>query len=335
MSPVRPKTNPALTAAADAVANLCEDVFSKLYSGSEMAALAAYSQIKHANLNSKSATFYRSFVPLRRRMVGVLTDTYRRYFKLALAHPSDTGQSADRWAVIQLQPAIHASIEWIRDWYVLACEGENRHLVTLANVQIVSGQTSTSPIDISKLSSPPPASPWRAPAWLFGVSLAFFGIGVVKTNRVPDRESAERLGLSHTRLLFKGAKRVFLWELEKAIEMVRNEETAAAGAIPPSTGGGQTQEQIKPKGSKGLLKGIEGLGPKKTDLSQYTHNLTEKQQLAFSLKFEYELGLAEIASRMGLNHKTVYEHIAAAERKMQQARSNEKRKAHRTKTEDS
>ncbi len=62
--------------------------------------------------------------------------------------------------------------------------------------------------------------------------------------------------------------------------------------------------------------------------------VTEKQQLAFSLKFEYALGLAEIATRMGLDRKTAYEHIEAAKRKMDQARSNEKSKARRPKSED-
>ena len=77
-----------------------------------------------------------------------------------------------------------------------------------------------------------------------------------------------------------------------------------------------------------------GSGDRKADFSQYMHNLTEKQQLAFSLKFEYELGLAEIASRMGLDRKTAYEHIEAAKRRIDQTRSNEKSKAHRLKGED-
>jgi DNA-directed RNA polymerase specialized sigma24 family protein len=70
----------------------------------------------------------------------------------------------------------------------------------------------------------------------------------------------------------------------------------------------------------------EGL-VRKADLSRYMHNLTEKQRLAFSLKYEYQLGLAEIASRMGLDRKTAYEHIEAANRKIKQAYSGEKRKA--------
>jgi hypothetical protein len=255
MCAIKPKDNVALADAVEAVANLCEDAFSKLYSGSEWVALAANSQIEHANLSSKSSTFYRSFVPLRRQMVCVLADTYRRYFKLALAYPRDTGQNADRWAVIQLQTAIHAAIAWIGDWYVLACDGENRTLVILDNVPVGPGQTTvTREIDVSKLYSPPSASPWRAPAWLFGVSLPYFGIGVLKTNRMPDRESAERLGPSHTRLLLKGAKWVFLWELGKAIETVRNEEIAAAGTVRPETGYVPPRQPNKRKGWEQRLK---------------------------------------------------------------------------------
>ncbi len=247
MCPIKPKTNLALADAVEAVANLCRDEFSRVYHRSEMAALMVNSQVRQSNIGSKSAAFYQSFLPLRGQMIGVLADTYRRYFKVALAHPSDTGQSAYRWAIMQLQSPLHAAIEWIRDWYVLACEGENQHHVILGNYEVVGGQN-TIPVDISKLYSPPSASPWRAPAWLFGVGLPSFGILVVKTNRVPDRESAERLGLSHTRLLLKGAKRVFLWELEKAIERIRNEEIAAAGTVRPETGHVSQRQPNKRKG---------------------------------------------------------------------------------------
>ena len=254
MSPIKAKTTLALAAPLEAVANLCEDEFSKLTSRSEMQALAVSSQVRQANVDGKSAVFYRSLFPLRAKMVSLLADTYRRYFKLPLAHPSESGPDANRWALIQLQPAIHAAIVWISDWYVLACEGENRHHVLLANLEVLGGQTSTIPIDISKLYSPPSAPPWRAPAWLFQVSPVFFGIGVVKTNRMPDKESTERLGLSHTRLLLKGAKRVFLWELEKAIERVRNEEIAAAGTVRREMGHASERQPNKRKGWQQRLK---------------------------------------------------------------------------------
>lgn len=124
---------------------------------------------------------------------------------------------------------------------------------------------------------------------------------------------------------------MFLWELGAAIKTVRNEEIAAAGAIPRGTVSEHTEAPDKRKDSEHRLKGTDGL-VKKTDLSQYMHNLTEKQQLAFSLKYEYGLGLAEIASRMGLDRKTAYEHIEAARRKIDQAHSSEKGRAHRAKS---
>jgi hypothetical protein len=81
--------------------------------------------------------------------------------------------------------------------------------------------------------------------------------------------------------------------------------------------------QNGPKKPKHWLKGTQGL-TRKADLSLYKNGLTERQELAFSLKWEYGLGLTEIASRMGINHKTAYEHIEAAKKKMEEAISNEK-----------
>ena len=67
-------------------------------------------------------------------------------------------------------------------------------------------------------------------------------------------ESDERLGHSHTRLLLKGARRVLFWDLEEAIERVRNEETAAAGAIRASGVNGQRRRTIRRKGWERRLK---------------------------------------------------------------------------------
>lgn len=323
------KTIPALTSALEAVANLCEDAFSKLDSTSGREALMAHFEIERRHVNEKSAGFYRSYLPLRAHMVALLADTYRRFFKLGLAHPSQTEGDPGNWAWIQLQPAVHAALGWMRDWYVLACDGENRRLRRIASFAYVPGGTVSTPIPTSLAPLPPPTS-WRAPAWLYGVSIALFGIGFLKEQHVPARDSEEKLGEAHTRLLLKGARKVFLWELGAAIETVRNEEIAAAGAVPAEMAGGQGGQTNKPEH---WLKGAEGL-VRKVDLSQYMHNLTEKQQLAFSLEFEYELGLAEVASRMGIDRKTAYEHIEAAKRKIDQARSNEKSKAHRPKSED-
>lgn len=116
------------------------------------------------------------------------------------------------------------------------------------------------------------------------------------------------------------------------MEKVINEEIAAAGTVPAETAVGKMEDASERKSSLLDAKGIDGLGPKKTDLSEYMYNLTDKQQLAFSLKYEYELKLAEIASRMRVDRKTAYEHIAAARRKIDQTHSSEKSRARRAKS---
>jgi hypothetical protein len=73
---------------------------------------------------------------------------------------------------------------------------------------------------------------------------------------------------------------------------------------------------------------------KKTDLSTYQDllsTLTERQQVCFSLKMEYGLGVTEIASRLGLHHKTVQEHVGAAKNRIEQVRAKTKRAANRAK----
>lgn len=61
-------------------------------------------------------------------------------------------------------------------------------------------------------------------------------------------DSEEKLGKAHTRLLLKGARRVFLWDLGAAIETVQNEETAAAGAIRVETVNRQKRVPNKRRG---------------------------------------------------------------------------------------
>jgi len=330
-----PRTNRTVpdtfTSALRAVGNLFQDRFAKLNRSSELQAFSSHSEIKRMLVSQKRSAFLRHFLPLRKGIIELVAESYRRYFKLALAHPSQAGGDPGKWAWHQLQPAVGAVLEWIRDWYVLACDGENRWFVQLASIPI----TETGTISLSIPSTVPPLPPptWRAPAWLFAIS-PLDGIGPLKRQHVPATDSEAKLGEAHTRLLLQGARRAFLWELGAAIETVQNEETAAAGAIPAETVRGQTQGPNKRKGSKRRLKGVEGLGPKKTDLSEYMHNLTEKQRLALSLKYEYELGPTETASRMGVDRKTAYGHIEAAERKIAQMRSSEKRKAQRAKSTD-
>ena len=87
------------------------------------------------------------------------------------------------------------------------------------------------------------------------------------------------------------------------------------------------------KEPKHWQKGTQGL-QKKLNFSGYYHLLTDKQQLAFSLKLEYEVGLSELASRMGISRKTASEHLHAAKRKIDQSLSNDKRRLTSPKNND-
>src|SRR5207244_3937546 len=106
-----------------------------------------------------------------------------------------------------IQPAIITTLEWLRDWYILACDGENKYVRHMGSTEFVpGGQTVSLSIPTSVAPFPPPKS-WRAPAWLFQVSLAYVGVGPLKTKNIPANNSEERLGMAHTRLLLKGARR--------------------------------------------------------------------------------------------------------------------------------
>jgi hypothetical protein len=243
----------AFTSALMAIANLLESDLAKLDYASGIEALAAHSEIERLHLRHKTGPFYRHFVPLRQRMSALLAEAYRRLFKLALANPSQTGDDPDTWAWTQLQRAVGVALGWIREWYVLACDGQNQTVRPAGSLDAVPAQTAS--LSIPATVPPlPPSTSWRAPSWLFGISLAFFGIGGLKTQHVPNMDSDEKLGESHTRLLLKGAQRVFLWELAAAIETVRNEETAAAGATRAEVVSGQERRTIKRKGWEQRLK---------------------------------------------------------------------------------
>lgn len=304
--------------ALEAIGNLLTKELTDIVNAGWSVVLSAHFDIELAPINDRSARFYRHFVPLRQNLASVLAQNYRRCFKLALAHPHQTQRDPHEWALAQLRDAILGAGEWIRGWYILACDGAR----PIASAEVVPGQTVSVPIPSVAQPDPSPES-WHAPAWLFEVG-PFVGIQLLKSRHVPPRDSDEKLGVAHTRLLLKGARRVFLWELGAAIENVRNEEMAAAGAIPaPNMGIEQT---AKSKKQKHWGKGFEGLGTKVADLSRYTHSLTEKQQMAFSLKNEYGLRPAEVASRMGIDRSTMYEHLGAANKKINEVYSSERRK---------
>jgi predicted DNA-binding protein (UPF0251 family) len=311
------------SAALEAINNLLLPEIDQILSGGWGAALSANSEIEIRPISLRSSAFHGHFLPLLKELASALAGAYRRYFKLALARPVQAGDDPNNWALACLQPFVIATVAWIRDWHMLACDGLNPYVQPVASVPFEPGQS----ISISVPLNPPEAAlskSWRAPAWLFAVG-PVVGIGPLKTENVPARDTEEKLSPAHTRLLLRGVRRVFLGMLGTAIETVRNEEIAAAGAIPVETPG--EQARVTKKTPKYWLKGFEGLGPKVADLSRYVQVLTEKQHMAFSLKSEYGLKPAEVASRMGLNRKTAYEHLKAADKKINEAFSNERRKA--------
>lgn len=75
-----------------------------------------------------------------------------------------------------------------------------------------------------------------------------FGVGLMKQEHIPNKESEEKLGPTHTRLLLKGAKRVFLWELQKELQIIANEEIAAAGAVRTETSQNSIRQPNKRRG---------------------------------------------------------------------------------------
>jgi hypothetical protein len=220
-----------LPAALDAIVNLTVQELNNIFRIGDMAAHSAHAEIRVAQIHQRTGPFYRYLVPLRRNLVSLLAENYRRYFKVALAHRRQIGNDLGKWSQSHLQPAVMAALEWLRDWYILTCDGENQYVRRIGSIPYVAGQTVSLAIPTTVSPGPPPTA-WRAPSWLFEVSLALVGIGTLKTKHVPARDSEERLGAAHTRLLLKGARRIFLWELQGSIETVRNEEAAAAGAIP-------------------------------------------------------------------------------------------------------
>jgi hypothetical protein len=190
----------------------------------------AHHEIELRPIIQKRAPFFEHFLSFRGALVSVVAKSYRRLFKLALAHPRQTGPDPHQWAWGQLQPAVRAALEQIRDWYVLACDGENRYVQHLGRVEVVPGQTASLAIPLSVSISPTPKL-WRAPSWVFVVA-PYMGFGALKSENVPANDSEAKLDIAHTRLLLQGARRAFFWGLGAALERVRNEETADAGAIP-------------------------------------------------------------------------------------------------------
>jgi hypothetical protein len=234
------------TRALEAICNLTAQGLGEIVHEAVMIALTAHREISATPVNQRSGRFYRHLLPLRNRAVLVLTENYRRYLKLALAHSQQTGGDAHVWAVSQLQLDIDAALEWLRNWYILACDGENQFVRRLEPVEFSPGATVSANISMGISPLPLPTS-WRAPAWLFAIS-PDVGVGRLKIKHVPPTDSTEKLSASHTRLLLKGAKYAFLSEVAGAIETARNEEFAAAGATPTQVASGRKRSPNKRKG---------------------------------------------------------------------------------------
>jgi hypothetical protein len=236
-----------LTLALQAISNLVLPDLEEFFADSMSTAISAQDQIRLKPVAQRTSCFYEHYVPLRKAVVSQLAVSYRRYFKLALAHERQIGFDSEEWARDQIQPAVRATLEWIADWFVLACDGTNQYVQPIGSIEFLPGQTSSLSIPLT-VPLPPSLKSWRAPAWLFRISIALVGVGALKTKNVPSINSEEKLGAAHTRLLLRGARRVFLWDLEAAIERARNEETAAAGAFPTATGIDRTRTPNKRKG---------------------------------------------------------------------------------------
>jgi hypothetical protein len=115
-----------LIPALEAIGKLLEQDLSLLIFSGNQSALSAHSEIGVVSIHSKSAAFYRHLVPWRENLVSILAGGYRRFFKVALAHPHDAGRGPHQWALLQLQPTLEEMMGRIGDWYVLACDGENQ-----------------------------------------------------------------------------------------------------------------------------------------------------------------------------------------------------------------
>jgi hypothetical protein len=243
----RRNQNNRLSPALTATGNLWNQEFTSLKNSGNLTALATDREIEHAPHSGKSIVFYRNLVLVRNSSVAVLAETYRRCVKLAFANPQEIALDPAEWAWSQVHPAVFVTIEWLRDWYILACDGENQHVRRSDTIEVVPGQIVSLSIPLTVSPDPSPRT-WRAPAWVFQVFPALTGIGLLKQRHLPANGSEEKLGEAHSRLLLCGARRVFLRELAFAIERVRNEETSAIGAIPSDLMRSKVREPINRKG---------------------------------------------------------------------------------------
>lgn len=101
-----------------------------------------------------------------------------------------------------------------------------------------------------------------------------------------------------------------------------SESEARTGAVQAATGSKSRSQGAVGSGTKASPKGSAHLGSKKQDLSGYFSgaDLTSKQRECLSLRFEYALGVAEIARRLGKHHSTIQERLKRGREAMDRSR---------------
>ena len=222
-----------LTLAVEATQRIFRQRFLEFQQQNTVQALAVHSEIEVLAIGSRNARFYSHFMPLLMNSAQIVAEAYRRYFKLALANSQECSPGPDEWACNQLQESIGVTFDWLSNWWVLACDGENQHVRLSVSVPIVPGQKVSVSIPTNLPPDPQPDTLWCAPCWTFVVYPP--GITLLRQEHVPDTTSNEKLSPAHTRLILKAMRRMFLMMLGQDMDRARSEEIIAAGTIPAHT----------------------------------------------------------------------------------------------------
>lgn len=198
-----------------------------------LAAISTRAAIDGLSGHHKGSAFYREYLPWSNELCAACVEGFRLFFRLALAHPDLIRENPQKWAYDQIGPLIRFALDEISEWFMLACEGENRCAKKIGTAELIPNQTVsiaiplTVPEHVSK-------NEWRAPAWLFAVAAELTGIGLMKDSSVPKNDLDMRLGASHTRLILKGARKVFKQNMHSGIARIYDEEIARYASNSPS-----------------------------------------------------------------------------------------------------
>jgi DNA-binding CsgD family transcriptional regulator len=163
--------------------------------------------------------------------------------------------------------------------------------------------------------------PWCAPVWCQKNFMISFWI---------RKGRLDRLTVELTEMEVRSAERMFIGRLDYVLDDAGDQ--ARLALIDPQSDSTSTppihrEAQALVADATADLKTPAPKFPTKiNDLSRYLEgaNLTPKQYECASLKWEYELPVTEIARRQRITRKTVDEHLAAANKKMETSRSGEK-----------